>query len=178
MRALVAIALVTLGSCERERRTPPSPANDDRVRTATQNGTLHPGEAPIDGVTLDLSLPGYSETAEAVANGRKLYSMFNCIGCHANGGGAMGPAFIDEQWRYGSAPPDVATSIIAGRPEGMPSYRGKLVPQQIYELTAYVRSLGGLVRTDSVSARSDHIQTTPQPTLRDHATPHGSEVSP
>jgi cytochrome c oxidase cbb3-type subunit 3 len=176
-RAAILLALM-LVACERERRTPPSPAHDDRPATASPNGTLVPGDQPIDGVVLDLALPGYAETAEAVANGKKLYAMFNCIGCHANGGGGMGVAFIDERWKYGSTPADVATSIVAGRPQGMPSYRGKVVPQQIYELTAYVRSLGGLVRTDAVSARSDHVQTIPQPTLRDLAIPKGSRATP
>jgi cytochrome c oxidase cbb3-type subunit 3 len=172
------LAMLIVAACERERRTPPSPARDDRPVTATANGTLHPGEQPIDGAVLDPALPGYAETAEAVANGKKLYSMFNCIGCHANGGGAMGPALIDRRWRYGSAPADVATSIVAGRPEGMPSYRGKVVPQQVYELTAYVRSLGGLVRTDAVSARTDHAQSIPPPTLNDLAIQHGSKETP
>jgi cytochrome c oxidase cbb3-type subunit 3 len=176
VRLVLAIAL--LCSCEREQRTPPLRTSDERPATSAPLGDLYAGGVPIGGGELDPTLPGYAETAEAVANGKKLYSMFNCIGCHANGGGAMGPPFMDERWIYGSLPSDVATSIIAGRPDGMPSYRGKIVPAQLHELVAYVRSLGGLVRTDAVSARTDHIQSTPAPTLRDHAVPQPSKATP
>jgi cytochrome c oxidase cbb3-type subunit III len=161
MRLLLAIAL--LCSCEREQRTPPPRTSDHR---------------PVRLDTVTQALAGYAETAETVANGRKLYSMFNCIGCHANGGGGMGPALMDERWIYGSTPQDVATTIVAGRSDGMPAYAGKLVPSQLHELIAFVRSLGGLVRTDALSARSDHIQTTPAPTLRDVAVPQPSKSSP
>lgn len=176
MKWLLVIAV--LSGCEREQRTPPSRAPSDRPPSTAPNTELYPGGKPNPGGAFDPSLPGYAETAQALSNGRKLYYSFNCVGCHQNGGGGIGPALMDERWIYGSTPSDIATSVIAGRPDGMPSYRGKIVPQQLQEIVAYVRSLGGLVRTDSLSARQDHAQTTPPPTLRDMAVPQPSRPAP
>lgn len=166
------------GACQREQRTFSEPAPSARPVTAAPSSSLVPGEPPLPGAALDPALPGYVETAQAVSEGRQLYLSFNCVGCHAHGGGAMGPPLIDEHWSYGSAPAEVATSIIAGRPRGMPSYRGKIAPAQLYQLVAYVRALGGLVRGDAVSARDEHIQLVPAPTLAHEAIPLPGRARP
>jgi cytochrome c oxidase cbb3-type subunit III len=163
---LAALALAFAASCERERRTFEEPGPSARPASMAPLSSLYPGEQPMSGATLDLALPGYAETAQAVSEGSQLYNWFNCVGCHQHGGGGIGPALIDDRWTYGSAPAEVATSIIAGRPMGMPSYRGKIAPVQLYQLVAYVRSLGGLVRGDAVPARDEHIQTAPAETLQ------------
>ena len=36
------------------------------------------------------------------SQGKRLYTWYNCNGCHANGGGGMGPALMDDKWIYGS----------------------------------------------------------------------------
>ena len=36
--------------------------------------------------------------------GKRLFSWYNCIGCHANGGGGIGPPLMDDEWIYGSRP--------------------------------------------------------------------------
>jgi cytochrome c oxidase cbb3-type subunit 3 len=107
----------------------------------------------------------YVETAYDVSEGRTLYRAFNCVGCHANGGGGMGPALMDSEWAYGSSPDDIEQSIVEGRPRGMPAYRDRITPRQLQQIVAYVRSLGGFVRGDMLSPRSDHAQTTPPPNL-------------
>jgi cytochrome c oxidase cbb3-type subunit 3 len=173
-RALGLVALVALGAppaCRREQRTFTDPGSSARPVSAEPNDSLYPGEQPLPGAALDPALPGYAETAQAVSEGQLLYAAFNCVGCHQHGGGGIGPALIDERWSYGSSPSDIATSIVAGRPKGMPSYRGKVASPQLYQLVAYVRSLGGLVRGDAVSAREDHIRTVPPPTLEHAAVP-------
>lgn len=172
-RAAVALAALGLGTlaCERERRTFSDPGPSARPLTASALSSLYPGEAPLSGAPLDPSLPGYVETAQAISEGKQLYTWFNCVGCHQHGGGGIGPALIDERWTYGSSPSEVATSIIAGRPMGMPSYRGKVAATQLHQLVAYVRSLGGLVRGDAVQARDEHIQTAPAQTLQHEAIP-------
>jgi cytochrome c oxidase cbb3-type subunit 3 len=177
MRAAV-LVLIVLGGCERERRVFSQPSPSDRPVVNPPMTTLHAGLSPIAGDPLDPAMTGYQETAAAQSQGQALYAMFNCVGCHANGGGAIGPAFIDKTWRYGSSPEDVAVSIISGRPEGMPSYRGKLQSTQLFPLVVYVRSLGGLVRTDAVSSRTDHAKSIPTQTLENRAIPHGSQESP
>jgi hypothetical protein len=51
---------------------------------------------------------------------------FNCIGCHGNGGGDIGPALMDDVWFYGSSPEQIYASLVQGRPNGMPAYGRKL----------------------------------------------------
>lgn len=35
--------------------------------------------------------PPYGHNAYAIAEGQRLYAWFNCVGCHAHGGGGIGP---------------------------------------------------------------------------------------
>ena len=165
----LAIALVLVAACEREERELRPP---EHVLTAPAMVSTYAGEArPLPGIPLDPAMPDYEETAYDVAEGKLLFRAFNCVGCHAAGGGAIGPALIDREWAYGSRPHDVATSIIAGRPRGMPSFRGKLTRQQLYQLVAFVRTLGGLVRGDASAGRDDHMHKVPVPNLDDHGVP-------
>lgn len=112
--------------------------------------------APTDVRTVDL-VPGslgqapepmmdnpYAGNLHAISEGKRLYSWFNCVGCHANGGGGMGPPLIDNQWIYGSEPAQIFATIVQGRPNGMPAFGGKIPEQDVWKLVAYVRSLGGL----------------------------------
>jgi cytochrome c oxidase cbb3-type subunit 3 len=100
----------------------------------------------------------YEENAYALSEGKQLYSYFNCIGCHANGGGGMGPALMDDKWIYGSNPEQIFATIVEGRPNGMPSWRGRIPDYQVWMLAAYVRSLSGLVPKDAAPGRSDHMK--------------------
>lgn len=162
MRYLAIVgAVLAVTACEREERSFHVPEATARPLQTHEARVLVAGEPPIAGAMLDPDMPGYAETAQAVSEGHTLYAMMNCIGCHANGGGAIGPAFLDSEWRYGSKPYDIALSIVEGRPHGMPSYRGKLVAQQVYQLVAYVRALAGMVRGDAVAPRDDHMYSSP-----------------
>src|SRR5207248_2439573 len=96
--------------------------------------------------------------AWAIAQGKQLYEAYNCNGCHANGGGGMGPALMDATWLYGSEPQDVYTSIVEGRPNGMPAFGGRIPDVQVWQLVAYVRSMSGQTRFDVRPARSDHMR--------------------
>jgi cytochrome c oxidase cbb3-type subunit III len=154
-----ALLLLALCACEREERN--FHASTSVPQMMEPSTKFIAGEPPLGGEALDPAMPEYKETAYDVSEGRTLYAMFNCVGCHANGGGAIGPALIDKKWIYGSAPYEVASSILSGRPHGMPSYRGKLVRTQLYQLVAFVRSLGGMVRGDAPGARNDDMQLPP-----------------
>jgi cytochrome c oxidase cbb3-type subunit 3 len=48
---------------------------------------------------------------------------------------------MDDQWTYGGRIDQIHASIVQGRPNGMPSWRGKIPDTQIWEIAAYVRSL-------------------------------------
>ncbi|HEX9981792.1 MAG TPA: c-type cytochrome [Thermoanaerobaculia bacterium] len=100
----------------------------------------------------------YAYNAHAIAEGQRLYTWFNCVGCHANGGGGMGPPLMDVRWRYGSDPENIYATIMEGRPNGMPSFRGKIAEHQVWQLVAYVQSLSGNVPKDAAPGRTDDLQ--------------------
>jgi cytochrome c oxidase cbb3-type subunit 3 len=68
---------------------------------------------------------------------------------------------MDDEWIYGGRPEQVFATIVEGRPNGMPSFRGKIPDHQVWQLSAYVRSLSGQVAKDAAPARSDHLQGKP-----------------
>jgi cytochrome c oxidase cbb3-type subunit 3 len=104
---------------------------------------------------------GYEENAYALSEGKRLYEAFNCVGCHAHGGGDIGPPLMDDQWIYGSRPEQIFGSIVEGRPNGMPSFAGKIADFQVWQIVAYVRSLSGQAPMNAASGRSDHMQGKP-----------------
>lgn len=99
-----------------------------------------------------------------ISEGKRLYHWFNCNTCHANGGGDIGPALMDDKWLYGAEPRNIFASIVEGRPNGMPSFRGKIPDQQVWQIVAYVRSMSGHVPTYAPSSRNDDISAKPPET--------------
>jgi cytochrome c oxidase cbb3-type subunit 3 len=73
------------------------------------------------------------------------------------GGGAIGPALMDEKWIYGYEPAQIYSTILQGRPNGMPAFTGRIPDQQIWQLVAYVQSLGGAVPKDAAPGRDDDL---------------------
>jgi cytochrome c oxidase cbb3-type subunit 3 len=115
----------------------------------------------------------YDDNAFAINEGKRLYRWYNCSGCHANGGGSIGPALMDSQWVYGSDPQSLFNTIMQGRPNGMPSFGGHIPDDQVWKIVAYVRSMGGAVRGDVAPSRSDSIYSgkpenfrSPQPAIQ------------
>jgi len=169
-RALFGVlaSLLVAGGCESERRD--FRAQTPGPRTASQVSILRAGPGrwpetlPVDGAAASPRPPNdqpFQDSRWAVGEGKRLYSWVNCAGCHSpGGGGAMGPPFIDADWRYGSAPHEVFASIVEGRPNGMPSFRSRLPATDIWKLVAYVRTLGALTPKDVWSARADEMAET------------------
>ena len=84
----------------------------------------------------------YEGDKRAMSVGGQLFVAYNCMDCHgAEGSGAMGPSFQDGRWHFGGSPGEVFESIYQGRPDGMPSWGGRISNDQIWMLTAYLRSL-------------------------------------
>jgi cytochrome c oxidase cbb3-type subunit 3 len=154
---LTLASVATLTSCKREERrfreSPPSATPGGTVRVSS----LQPG------VVQDTSLVRnvYEGNAYAVSEGQRLFGWYNCSGCHANGGGGMGPALMDDEWIYGSGAEQIYNTIVQGRPNGMPSFAGKVPSQQVWQLVAYVRSLSGLNPASTRSARTEHMMYYP-----------------
>jgi cytochrome c oxidase cbb3-type subunit 3 len=158
---LLALA-ASLCGCDREERNSRGKPLAETVPAAASPETIFPGGGKP--VALDPRAAAYEGNAFAIAQGQQLFGWMNCSGCHSHGGGGMGVALMDDKWRYGGRIDQIAATIAEGRPNGMPSWRGKLTEQQIWQLAAYVRSLSGQVRKDAVSARADEISNTPPQT--------------
>lgn len=106
------------------------------------------------------------KNAWATGEGARLYQWFNCVGCHAHGGGGMGPPLMDAKWLYGSSPDDVYRSIAEGRPNGMPAFRAKIADEEIWQLVAYVRSMSGQLAIDVAPGRQDSLSAKPPESLQ------------
>lgn len=99
------------------------------------------GEAPKLNVSTANPLAG---DPNSIAEGKKLFVSMNCAGCHGyDAKGGMGPDLTDRAWRYGGTPIDVYKSIYEGRPQGMPAWGNALPSQPLWQLVAYIQSLGG-----------------------------------
>ena len=149
-------AIAVFVSCEREERGFRVQPPDSQRINSKQLTTLQAGEpAPPQPVINE-----YENNAFAMSEGKRLFSQMNCVGCHAHGGGGMGPALMDDEWRYGGRIDQIAASIAEGRPNGMPAWRDKLTSDQIWQIAAYVRSMSGQAPKDAVSSRADEVSNT------------------
>jgi len=171
---LLLLSLPALLGCEREtrrfREIPPTATADP----AERQSPLRPGPAARQaGLRSE-----YEENAWAVAEGKRLYRQFNCNGCHAEGGGSIGPALMDDRWIYGSEPENIFATIVRGRPNGMPSFGGRVATSQLWQLVAYVRSLSGWIRKDVAPGRSDAMYVKPQEQATEVQEPRQSFTPP
>lgn len=110
-----------------------------------RDGMLKPAE--IDDLTeYVVHLSGRPANARAVTRATKLFAD-NCAMCHgADGKGnrSMGaPNLTDNEWLYGPNREDIADQIIYGHGGEMPTWGGRLSPEEIKALAVYVHNLGG-----------------------------------
>ena len=138
--ASLTMLLLLAAACDREERQP--------------RGAPLPEGPPLAAGT-DPRAQEYENNAYHVAQGQRLFSWMNCVGCHAHGGGGMGPPLMDATWRYGGSMEDIVLTIMHGRPNGMPSFEQKLTEQQMWQLAAYVRALSAQPRQDVLPGRED-----------------------
>ena len=154
--AAVGLATVALAACQREQRDFAPPIRSV-APPPVRMSAIEPGAIATD-TTIERK---YEDNAYALAEGKRLFGWYNCSGCHANGGGDKGPALMDDVWIYGSDPANVYSTIVEGRPNGMPSFGGHIPDNEVWELVAYVRSLSGLASSQAAPNRSDtmHVKT-------------------
>lgn len=157
-RAAILAVVIGLAACQREQRNlRPAPAREAVFGNAARESDLRPGGVqPVSSV-----VNPYEGNAAAIAEGQRLFSWYNCSGCHANGGGGMGPPLIKQNWLYGGEPGNIFDTIVKGRPNGMPSWGGKIPEYQIWELVAFVRSLNHLEPQSATPTRPDTIEQSP-----------------
>jgi cytochrome c oxidase cbb3-type subunit 3 len=186
--ALLAAALA-LTACERETRGyhvapfhagSASAPSDSGLRpgpaasTASQPAAQMPSAAASVVVPMQRIDNRYESNAYAIAQGQRWFRWYNCSGCHGNGGGNMGPPLMDAKWIYGSAPAQIAATILQGRPNGMPAFAGRIPDDQLWQIVAYVRSLSGQVREDAAPGRSDTIYPGTPPSQRSQEPAHNA----
>jgi len=112
---------------------------------------IHPGSAGLPQPVQNASEEHAFDTNE----GKRLYTQYNCSGCHFNGGGGIGPPLMDEKWIYGANSENIYATIVEGRPNGMPSFRQKIPDNQVQQIVAYVRAMSGQLRKDVATSRND-----------------------
>lgn len=179
---LLAAAACALSACQREERSygqsPPEPESQEKIALSS----LSPGpDAPDTAVTGKGAQ--YSANAYHISQGKQLFKAMNCTGCHGNGGGGSGPPLMDNVWIYGGRLENIVATIREGRPNGMPSFRGRIPEDQIWEIAAYVQSLSGNApssaaapgRSDTLYPHESESRMPNQPPQQGGYTPPASE---
>jgi len=135
--ALLAGALAV--ACGGSERAPEMPWTPGTAAGVVRTSTLQAGPGTVDPTARN----PYEGDGLALATGRTVYEGFNCAGCHGTrGGGGIGPPFADTEWIYGDAPENIYQSVAQGRPNGMPAFGSRMSEESLWQLVAYVRSLG------------------------------------
>lgn len=120
----MALALVAgVAGCSKEARTlgPDLPATPP-------NGPADPRAAK------------YENNVYQVAQGGRYFAWYGCGSCH--GSGAQGAADLgDGRWMHGGALDRVYASIAHGHGGALAAYGDRIPAEQLWQLTAYVRSL-------------------------------------
>jgi cytochrome c oxidase cbb3-type subunit 3 len=154
----LALLLLALTACEREEREL-RPRSEGEAPIVIALSSIAPGQQQAIAVAPDKSR--YQFKAYQLSQGKTFYAWFNCNGCHANGGGGSGPPLMDDKWIYGARIENIVATIREGRPNGMPSFRGKIPDDQIWQIAAYVRSMSGNVPSDAAPGRNDTMHAKP-----------------
>jgi cytochrome c oxidase cbb3-type subunit 3 len=166
---LILAAALVIVSCERETREFNARISAaGTLAKAAPIDTLHAaGDSLVEFMPASLPTPGMAETAAGrawdLSEGKRLFSQWNCSGCHANGGGSMGPPLMDRTWIYGSSPESLYSTIVRGRPNGMPSFSGRIPQRQLWQLVAYVRSMSGHASFTGSPGRNDDMEAVMRP---------------
>ena len=158
--AIAAAILLCASGCKREQRIFDPGAAQSQIANGVALNEVHAGAEHLQQPPPNPGGAKYEESAYAVSEGKRLFESYNCSGCHQHGGGGIGPALMDAQWIYGSHPEQIYSDIVQGRPNGMPSFAGKIPEYQVWELVAYVRSMSGQLREDVAPSRSDEMAVT------------------
>jgi cytochrome c oxidase cbb3-type subunit 3 len=161
-RVLIASLALAVVACNSEKREFQEIPAGEQPKLAVKESELEPGGV----IHAESTKVSYEGNAFALAEGKRLYTAMNCVGCHFHGGGGIGPPLMDDEWIYGSDPAQIFNTIVEGRPNGMPSFKGKLTNPQVWQIVSYVRSMNGLGGSTVSSARDDHMNLSPNLAIR------------
>jgi cytochrome c oxidase cbb3-type subunit III len=155
---LAVCVLLAVGGCEREKRDthPDQPSTASSVSPTALRAGGEPQPVPKDPAAAQ-----YEDNAFFISEGKRYYEWYNCYGCHAAGGGDIGPPLMDDRWIYGGEIEQIRATIVEGRPNGMPSFRGRIPDAQIWQIAGFVRSMAGNIDKDVAPSRGDELQSGP-----------------
>jgi cytochrome c oxidase cbb3-type subunit 3 len=152
------VLAVLAPACNREKRAlRPSPASTIVFADAARESLLQPGGARPEPHVVNPD----EGNALAISEGERLFNWYNCSGCHANGGGAIGPPLIKDVFTYGIEPENIFDTIVKGRPNGMPSWGGRIPEYQIWQLVTWIRAMNHLEPRSATPERPDTIEQDP-----------------
>lgn len=177
--ALAAIAAVLASGCERELRKLSKPdSGGPAPAPSARQSPIEPGQQGEGLKETSAARTFDGDNAYEMNQGKRLFRWYNCGGCHGQGGGGMGPALMDDQWIYGYEPDRIYATIMDGRPNGMPSFRGRIPEEEAWQLVAYVRSMSGLAPKAAAPGRSDGIAASPAENRRTRLEPRTTGPKP
>lgn len=139
------IAMVVVAACTTadaaQQQQPQQPQTGSVAPFIQHPENIQPGITLASRFT-QLTNP-YEGNAARRDEGAKLFIAYNCMDCHgADGSGAMAPSLADGRWHFGGSTGAVFQSIYEGRPDGMPTWGGRISDADIWRLVTYVQSLG------------------------------------
>lgn len=137
--ALAGAAALALTACDSHNRPAAHAPYAQTLEPLPAVSHLYPGDEPRPVESAQDAV--FAKDPIHIANGKRYYTWYNCSGCHFNGGGGIGPQFMDDNWIYGGSLAEIHNSIAQGRPNGMPYWGDKIPDSQIWEIAAYVHSL-------------------------------------
>lgn len=143
------VAGAGLGACSRSGGAAGSASAAEPVLPSASGPAALP-EGPYAGIAVSAiektATNPHGDDSAAVKRGQALFLAMNCSGCHGEDAktGIFAPNLTNNYWRYGGSDADVFNSIYEGRARGMPAWGAVLSRDQIWELVAYIRSLGGM----------------------------------
>lgn len=106
-------------------------------------------------------LVAVSEDPEAITIGKRLYATY-CTQCHGSDArGARGyPDLTDDDWLWGGKPEDIKKTIMEGRTGTMPAWQEVIGTENVFNVSEYVRSLGGQEANRVVISKGKEIFAT------------------
>lgn len=124
----------------------PAAQDQEKLQSTKEQNQQQPN-APAAQVTQSQEktkkLNPFTGNAEAIAEGRAIYMQSGCNGCHGMGGGGMGPAILDDTWKFGGDDETLFKLIKGDLPQQtMPAVFGKvLTEEQVWKILAWIRSI-------------------------------------
>jgi len=181
LTCIVAASMLALlpAACDRELRKLSKPQSGGPVPAIGDKPVgMQPGQ-PGPGLQETSSARTYDgQNAYELNQGKRLFRWYNCGGCHAQGGGGMGPPLMDDKWIYGHEPDQIYDTIMNGRPNGMPAFRGRIPQEEVWQLVGYVRSMSGQASPAAAPGRSDGISASPAEARRTRENPRTAGPEP